>query len=335
MGFKEILNKGIDTIKASAKGALDVVEAKNAAREEFDNLKSQSGRLEGMRPFNKNNLAPQAGRENMILMDCASVNPIDAKAINEVIPIEETILNVKMIREEASGNDYALVVTNRFVWLVNQKEYMNLNFSDIKDVAVINKGMMSQGIRFNGNAFTITGNENEIKELFEIFSNEEVRVKVIANRTNYLCGVVPKEQLLNALMKGMTIGYNGEVVLHNSPDNKLLNLDEVLYIQLLVNDSVVLIKGKPGVDSGTFVSAPMEARKMSVKVVFEGSEYVIDVMPQNTMGKAYKREDSVYINNYEFSRKIVDKLASIVEEHRKNIYKKTDLEKTEVFRLDF
>lgn len=323
MGFKDIFNKGIDAIKSGANAVKEAAKEKKTAIQEFDLLKTKSEHIGPMQKLVQNNNEPQIGKEQLILNMCPNINVEQAKLVNTIIPIEETIINVKASKEAKTLIEYIFVVTNVNLWILNQNEYITYEFNAIKNFEIISKGVMSQSVKFNDNAWVISGSEDEIKTLCEILLREDVRVMTVAAKTKYLCGIIPHKQILNMNMKGISIGDNKQIVLHNTPDNKLVSLNDIAYVQLLINDSVVLVKGKEGVDQGSMVSTPLEARKMSVKVIPSMGEYVIETMSSNMFNKSYKREESTYINNYEYSKKLVDTIASMVEENRRGGYNQT------------
>lgn len=318
MALKDLFNKGMDMLKNGVNEAKQAAADKKSAMQEFDLLKTKSNHIGPMEIINPKNEDPQPGREQLILMMNANISVDQAKLVNRLIPVEETLLNVKMTRESKTEIEYIFAITNKKIWILNQNEYVTYEFSSIEKFEIINKGMMSQGVNFNNNAFVITGKEEDIQTLIDIIMNPTVRENVITTKTKYLCGVTPRRQILNLNMKGITVGDNKMIVLHNTPDNKVVSLNEIAYVQLLMNDSVVLVKGKPGVDQGSMVSSPLEARKMAVKVILSMGEYIIETMPSSMMNKSYKREDSTYINNYEYSKKLVDAIAELIEENRKS-----------------
>lgn len=123
-------------------------------------------------------------------------------------------------------------------------------------------------------------------------------------------GIVPQKQIININMKGITVGENGAIVLHNNPENKVVNVRDIQTVQLMVNDSAALVKGRT--DSANFMSSPMEARKMAVKVILGMGEYTIETMPQNMMNTSYRREDTTYINNYNFAKSIIEALGELI-----------------------
>lgn len=312
MAFKDLLNKGLGMIQSGVKAVGDAAKEKKASMQEFDILKTRSDRLGPLSPYQEFNADPQDGKEQSILNSCLTINVEKAKVINRIIPIDETVIDVKSGKESQTEIEYSLVATDKRLWLVNKNEYMIMEYDSIKDCEVINKGIMTQGVKFDDKAFVLDGNETDVKRFFDILKNPEFRRDVISHKISYLMGVIPKRQVINMNMKGITVGDNGAVVLHNGTENKVVNVKDIVSVQLLVNDTAALIRGKT--DSSNFMSSPMEARKMAVKVVLGMGDYIIETMPQNMMNTSYKREDGTYINNYNFSKKVVDTLGELIKE---------------------
>lgn len=310
MAFKDILNKGMSMISSGVEKAKSEIEAKNAAIKEFDLLKTSSNHIGPMNAYEVKNNDPQGFKEQIILNECLTINVENSKVINSLIPVDETIVAIRTGKEAKTEIDYLFAVTDKRLWILNKKEYMTLEFSQMINAEIINKGVMSQGVKFNNNAFIIDGNETDVKKFLNVLMNAEFRNNEINNHKNYLCGIVPKRQIINTIFKGITIGVNGEIILHNGNINKVVNPKEIVSVQLLLNDSVTIVRGKG--ETGNMMANPIEARKMSVKVILGMGEFVIETMPSNVMNTSYKREDSTYIKNYEFSKSIVDCLADII-----------------------
>ena len=311
MAFKNLLNKGLEMINSGAKAVGDAAKEKKAAMQEFDLLKTRSDHVGPMSAYFVNNDDPQVGKEQMILNTCLTINVDNAKVINKLLPIDETVLDVKTCKEAKTEIEYALAATDKRLWIVNKNEYTTIEYDAIKGCEIINKGLMSQGTKFDDKAFTIDGNEADVKRFFDLLKNPEYRRDVTSRKVAYLMGIVPQKQILNMNLKGITLGENGAIVLHNNPENKLINLKDIVTVELRVNDSAALVKGRT--DSSNFMSSPLEARKMSVKFILSMGEYTIETMPQNMMNTSYKREDNTYIVNYDFAKKIVDTVAELLK----------------------
>lgn len=314
MGFKDIFNKGMEMVNKGVESAKSAYEEKKQAQQEFELLKTRSNHIGPFSPLVVNNPEPQVGREQSILNMCLTINVENSKIVNKTIPIDETILDVKTGKEAKTEMEYAFIITDKKLWIMNKNEYMILDFESMQNFEIINKGLMSQSIKFNNNAFILDGKEADILRFGRILLDSQFRIEVEARSKAYLCEVVPVKQLINMNFKGVTFGANGELVLHNYPDNKKVDINEVVSVQLLINDTVCLMRGKN--DSGSITSSPMEARKMSVKFILGMGEYVIETMPQSMMNATHKREDTVYRSNYEFSKLIVE----TVSEYMKNSF---------------
>ncbi len=311
MGWKDLLGKGVDMINKGVESAKNAAEEKKKAMQEFDILKTRSTHIGPTNPYEIKNPDSQVGKEQIILNACLTISVENAKIVNQLLPIEETVLDVKTGKEAQTEIEYAFVITDQKLWVLNKNEYITYAFTEIKNFEIINKGLMNQGVKFNDNAFILDGREADIVRFSNILLNADFRAETAIRAKNYLCGVIPKKQVLNMKLKGMTLGQNGELVLHNSPDNRLTRLSDVTGVALLINDTVCLMRGKN--DSGSITSSPMEARKMSVKVIFSMGEYVIETLPQSMMNTTYKREETTYRTNYEFSKQLVETIAELIK----------------------
>lgn len=311
MAFKDILNKGVGFLQEKVGDAKQAAIEKKNAIAEFDLLKTKSNKLGPLNPYVVNNPDPQPGKETMILNACLTISVENAKFVNKLIPITETIIDVKTSKEAQTIIEYIFVATDKKIWVLNKNSYMTYEYGTVPVFEVVNKGVMSQSVNFDNKAFVIDGSETDVKRFMDIVMNANYRMEIVNKKLEYLCGVTPARQILNNNFAGVTFGVDNTVVLHNDKINQKVNISDISMIQLLINDSVVISRGLE--DSGSITSSPMEARKMSVKVTFQMNEFTIEVMKQNMMNTTYKREDSTYITNYDFAKSIVDALTEAIK----------------------
>lgn len=311
MKLNDILNKGIDLLNKGANTVKEAAQEKYAAHQEFNLLITRSNHLSDMKPYEVKNQNPSIGREQLILGKCLTINVENSKVINRLIPIEETIVNVKTSKESKTELVYFFIVTDNCLWVSSEKEYKIYNFTTIANCEIVDKSIMTQYVKFDNNAFAFDGSEGDIQNFCRLLTDAEYRTQETGLATNYLCGIKPKEQYLNIHLSGMSLGENGEIVFHNgAKGNKLTKKENISYVQLLMDNTVVMTKGKP--DMQSMVSAMYDCRKMSIKVVLTDGEYVFDILPQNMMGTLIKKEDSVYINNYEFAKTIINRIEELL-----------------------
>ena len=310
MGLMDLVNKGVDYINKGVNKVSEVAKDKKDAINDFNLLVTSSKHLEGLLPYEIKNNEPSLGREQMILSSCLTISVEKAKVINNLIPIDETIVNTKMVVESKTLMNYMFVITNKRLWVLNEKEYKTYEFGTVKNFEIINKSLLSQGVKFDDNAFSFEGSEKDIQIFIDTLMNEGVRNQRISEATQYLLGVTPKMQLINMNIAGITLGVNNELVLHNGrASSKLINLSDLEYMQLLIDNAVILTRGKT---TQSQVSSVVPARKMSVKFVFKGESFVIDIMPENIINSLVKVEDSTYQASLEFGRKIITTLESMI-----------------------
>lgn len=332
MAFKDILNKGLDLIQSGAKAVGDAAKEKKDARQEFEILKTRSDRIGPLKPYEVHNEDAQVGKEQMILSSCISLNVEKARLINKALPIDETVIGVRTGKEAKTQIEYSFVATDKRVWIINKSEYTTIEYGDIKGCEIVNKGLMTQGVKFDDKAFVLDGNENEVKTFLDLVKNEEYRMSIIGHRIAYLSGVVPRRQILNIHMKGLTIADEGVIVLHDGTNNMVVNIKSVIGAQVLINDMVVFSKGRT--ENSSFMSSPMEARKMAVKIALTTGEFLIETMSQNMMNTSYKREEATYIKNYDFSKSLVMVISSMIEEDKMGKYTNSGTPQLDVFHID-
>ena len=287
MGFNDLFNKGLNILGKGASSLKDAAISKKDALQEFSILKTRSNHLSDLKPFEVHNSNPSIGKEQLILSSCLTINVAKAKIINSLIPLEETVVNIKTARESITEMHYIFIITDQKLWIANEKEYKIYNFDAVTKCEIVNKGIMSQSVNFNDNAFVLDGTENDINKFCKTLTEVDYRNQEIITATNYLCGIKPVKQLLNLYLTGITLGENGKVVLHNGKQiNRLVDLKDIHYVQLLMDNTVVLTKGK---ETQSMVSAQLDCRKMSIKVVLTNDNFLIDVMPQSMMNTLIKK----------------------------------------------
>ena len=301
---KDLLNKGVNSVK-------NAVNEKKETMHEFDLLITKSDHLPNLKPYEALNPIPSKGREQLILAVCLTMNVEKAKLVNSLLPVSESIIDIEIATESKTQMEYWFIITNNKLWIANRKEYKTVEFNKLSICQIVSKGLMTQSVNFNQNAFVFEGGETEIRKFCATLMNAETRDAEIAIKTGYLCGVTPKEQYLNIYMTGITIGTNNEIVLHNGKvKNQKVALEDIEYMQLMMDNSVVMTKGKK--DMQSMISAQNDCHKMTLKVVLKTENFLIEVMPPNVMNTLVKKEDSLYQTSYAFAKNIIDILEKML-----------------------
>lgn len=310
MGLKDIFNKGMEYIN---KGTSTVAQAARDKRDAINNynlLITTSERLQGLKQYEIKNQTPSGGREQTILATCLTINVEKARLINSLIPVDETILNVRAATESKTQMNYLVALTDKGIWVLNQNEYAFYEYGSIANFEIINKSLMSQGVKFDNKAFIFEGSEGEIQKFGSTIMDSNFRNGEILKETAYLGGVIPKLQITTINYAGVTIGEDNRIVLHNGKDkNKVVNLQDIDCIQLLMDNAVVMTRGK---NLQAHMSATQPCRKMTLRFTMKNEPFEIEIMPQNIMGSLVKVEDALYQNSFGFARRIMDTIMSMM-----------------------
>lgn len=302
---REIIGKGTDFVSKSVTSVKEAAIEKKNKFDTFNQLVTMSNHIGPMHSYSEFNTSPSEGREEMILKLGLSINLVEAGLIDKLIPCSETIIDIKRSKETKTEIEYIFICTNRQLWVMNKNEYRCYDYENIAIAQIVNPSIMSQNVNFENMAFTIDGSENDVNRFLDIIKNSEFRNNVIISSTKYLLGLVPVVQLLNKDIVGVSFGESGQIVLHNGIDmSKIVNINDILYMQILLDGNVVQEKGRR--DAQSLVSSEVPCRKISLKFVMQNEIFAIDVMKENLMGTLIKREDSAYQNAIEFARKIAD-----------------------------
>lgn len=296
--IKDVFNKYV-------KIAQDVINNKRQGINDINKLTNEGSTLNDMHLFNVNASLNNKGRENMIILCNPTINRTIAKTINSLIPVEETTLSIVRGIYLKDKIDIYLVATTSKLWLITKDMYRTYDYREVENFEIINKSILSQGVNFNNIAFNIEGRENDIHTFIDIVRKEDVRADFIANKTAYLLGIIPKTQFLNEFLSGISIDDRYLCVLHNKcANNTLIEIKKIEYMQILLDNAVVLTRGKANMTAQNSSLSP--CRKMSIKFVTEDLTTTIDIIPENSLSTTYKPEDTVFRENFDFSIKLID-----------------------------
>lgn len=292
---KELISKGYNDVKDK------IVEYKNSS-DAFNALKNSCDIIECVDNTNVNNQYPTSYRARIIKDYANNLNNEKIDTINSFIPIEETILNVLLSKESKTNTEYWLVETNSAIYILNNERYKKIGYETPLTFEVILAGLMSQLTNFNNIAMEIEAPIEKVEEFKKILVDKNYREQVYLEKSAYLCNKVPLKQLINSIGVGVTITTDNKIVLHGK-ENKVVEFDEIDRIDVLSDNCVILTRGKM---VKSMVSAKLNCYRMDLKITTTNNNvYILEVLPPNTFGTLYKREDSDYIDAFEFCKAII------------------------------
>ncbi len=272
----------------------------------YNNLVDTTTTFQKLFPIQKTEKEPNIFKINIIQNNCPDINKEKAILIDGIIPITETYLNVYYSKEILTNIEYYLIPTNKYLWVINQNNYGAFNYNTI-NAKIIKNNLMSKVILLNNILLEVTGNEN-ILQLIDIINNEEKRNNLILEKTSYLCGITPTKQLINAIGNGISIN-NNSIVFHKKNENYLTNANELINYELLIDNQAIYSKNSSS--SNKMTSFTSSCYTISIKITTKDKELLIPILEQNTFGTKYNNHDTIYQENFNFAKKIIDEIKKI------------------------
>ena len=246
---------------------------------------------------------------NKITTICPDLNKEKATIINKLIPINETYLDILYIKEIKTNTDYWLILTDKQIWIINEKVYGIIPYQNITICNIVKNNIMSKIINLNNIIIEINGNDDKINNFINIITNNEIRNKIIEEKTSYLCNITPTYQLINNINSGISIDDNKTIVFHSKNNNYKTTSNELINYEILIDNTSIISKNQETKTSiNTFQNS---CYSISLRITTNNNTFQIPILEQNSLGTKYNTHDSIYINNLNFAKEIINKLNEI------------------------
>lgn len=277
----------------------------------YENAVNRSLTFSNMLKLDVGDKDPIEGRIEELKIMCPNLTEDMAKFISSVIPIWESFLFVAVITEKKTNDKYYMISTNRWIWIINEYSYKIINYNEIYLFEVIKKALMVQVVNFNQIVLSINDYINNVNKLIKICNDKKYRDVEIENSTKYLCGIIPIYQKLNKLMSGISIDSNKNIVLHDRKKNNIKCIYSDIEDYELLEDQTAVLKKKRAEDSHAIPFVKNSCSRISIRVTFKNNTlFMMTILEPSTFNNQYSHNDSVYINNFNFAKGIIDILES-------------------------
>lgn len=277
----------------------------------YEEMVSKSLKFDNMFRLDVKDKDKNEGRIEEIMTICPNLTEDKAKFIYNVIPLWEVILYVAVICEKVSGDNFYIVVTNRWIWIINDYSYKIVNYNEVYLLAVIKKSLMVQVVNFNQIVINVTDYISNVNRFINLVTNKDYREKVILDNSKYLCGIVPTYQILNKIQSGVSMDKDNNIVFHDRKKNNIkCRYEEILDYEVLEDQTAVLKKKKDS-DSHAIPFAKETCSRISIRITFNDNRlFIITILEPSSFYNQYNHTDSIYINNFKFAKEIIDLLES-------------------------
>lgn len=243
-------------------------------------------------------------KESFITTNCPDINEQKAKIISNLIPIEETFLESFYIKELLTNKEFYLIPTNKYLWIINNENYIVFYYDTLK-CTIIKNNLMSKILLLNNVLIEVTGSEERINTLLDIINDKNKRTIIIDEKTSYLCGIIPKEQIINSINSGISLDNNNNIVFHTKERNYIYQKNQIENYEILL-DSTIYSSKKSSTSMGSFQN---NCTQISIRITTTDNQMIIlPILKPNSIGTKYNIHDSIVTKNLEFATSIINKL---------------------------
>jgi len=246
---------------------------------------------------------------------CPNINIEQAKIIDSLIPISETVINIFYSRQELDNYYIIFVFTNYKVLLLGNNKYTEKQYMDFNSFENIIKGLMTQIICLDGVLISLDTDKNNLDVFYNLINNSEYRNNYIKEKTKYLCGIKPIYQRLNKINSGISIDSNNIIVFHDKKiNNYAYKYDNILNYELL-EDGISVLKKKTLDQNQSMKSVKQNCVNMTLRVTLSNKQvFEISILEPTAFNSSYSHSSTIYIENFKFAKEIIDKLDSLNKE---------------------
>ncbi len=240
--------------------------------------------------------------------NCPDINEEKAKLITNIIPIQETYLEVFYAKEVLSNKEFFLIPTNQYLWVISPFEYGAYQYQELS-ISIVKNNIMSKIILLTNILLEINGSSNKIEILTNIINNPEIRAHLIQEKTKYLLGITPIYQKMNKLNAGLSIDNQNTLVFHNQEGSLKCTPQEIINYEILLDNQVYF--SKTTFQTTSMTSFNTSCYQITIKITTDKNIFTIPILEPNSLGTKYTTRDSIFSQNINFAKEIISKIQSL------------------------
>lgn len=232
-----------------------------------------------------------------------------ANIIANLIPINETYLEVYYAKEIKTNQELFIIPTNLRLWIITPKTYKILTL-DTNQISIIKTNFMSKSVLFNNVLLEINGSNEKINKLVNILTNDNERQFIIKNQTTYLCGITPTYQQINSINSGISIDNNNNIVFHTKENNYKYHITEITNYEILLDNQSYY--SKTNISKTSINAISNSCYQISIRITINNTnQIIIPILEPSSIGAKYNYHDTIFQNNINFAKNIINKLEEI------------------------
>lgn len=244
-----------------------------------------------------------------IINSSPDISKTKAYIIANLIPINETYLEVYYAKEIKTNQEIYIIPTNQRLWIITPNSYKTLPL-DTNQISIIKTNFMSKSVLFNDILLEINGNTEKINKLVNIINNKNERQNIINKETAYLCGITPIYQQINSINSGISIDNNNNIVFHTKENNYKHHISEITNYEILLDNQSYY--SKTNISKTTINAMSNSCYQISLRITINNTnQIIIPILEPSSVGTKYTFQDTIFQTNINFAKSIINKLEEI------------------------
>ena len=246
---------------------------------------------------------------SLITSDCPDINKEKAISISKLIPISETYLTVIYAIEIKTQKEYYIVPTNKYFWVISKNTYGIYQYQNL-NCKIIKKNLMSKIILLNNILLEVTGNDIKINNLIAIITDSNFREKIIIEKTNYLCDIIPIYQKINTIQSGISLDANNNIVFHNKNQNYRCTPNDIIFYEILLDNSVIASNKNT---NNKIINFQNGCYQITIRITTKDNQTIImPILEPNAFNNKYQQHDTIFQTNLKFAQELIEKLKELM-----------------------
>ena len=248
-----------------------------------------------------------------ITNDCPDINKEKAELISKLISIEETFLTVIYAKEIKTNQEYYLIPTNKYLWIINPTNYGAYQYQNLT-CKIIKHNIMGTTILLNNILLETTSTNDKVNNLISILTNTNYRENVIKEKTSYLCGITPIYQKINNIYSGISIDANANIIFHNKVENIKCTIQDISYYEILLDNSIIF--SSKNTTSSKISTFQNSCYQISVRITTKNNQSItLPILEPNSFNTKYQRNDTIFQTNLNFAQELINTLKSLMPKY--------------------
>ena len=286
-----------------------VQEKYNEKKEENKHLKQlleTTSTFQNLFSIPKNLPIPSEHKITYIINDSPDLNREKASIIASVIPISETYLATIYTKEVLTNQEYYLIPTDQYLWVINPKQYGAYPYQNLT-CQIIKNNLMGKTILINNILLEANGTDTKLQTFLSIINDSSRREKIIQEKISYLCGITPIYQNINSIGSGISIDKNANIVFHTKQWNYKFHYSQIASYEILL-DNQVTYSSKANT-ANKITNFQNNCYQISIRIETTDNQMLqIPILQPNSLNTRYQRQDTIFQTNLNFAKNIIETL---------------------------